>query len=277
MNLVRTTHGLAVQIPGQEQLLLRQLIGIGMNYAAHAKEQGKGAPERPVIFTKNPLSACLTGDEIVIPRICQDREQVDYEAELAVILKHPHDKPLRDIPKADALSCVLGYTCANDVSARWWQKDGAGGQFCRGKSFDTFCPLGPQVVPSAQHEKARARDVVRSGIYDASSQTELIEDPQSLCLVCRLNGQTVQDAPTNDMIFDVATLIAECSRGTTLLPGTVILTGTPNGVGMARTPQIFLKHGDVVEIFIPGIGVLKNKVRAEQEAEHSRATNRLPT
>ena len=239
MNLIRTSLGVSVELPGGT-LLLRHIIGIGMNYAAHAREQGKGAPERPVLFTKNPMSAALSGESIVIPRICQDRPQVDYEAELAVILMHPQGKPLRDIPKSEALSCVLGYCPANDVSARWWQKDGAGGQFNRGKSFDTFCPLGPVVTPAAR-----------------------VPDPQALRLLCRLNGETMQDTPTSDMIFDVATLIAECSRGTTLLPGTVILTGTPSGVGMARTPQVFLKAGDRVEIEIPGLGVLANSVTAE--------------
>lgn len=263
MNLIRTPLGIAVQTPG-DQLLLRHIIGVGMNYAAHAKEQGKGSPERPVLFTKNPMAACLSGDEIVIPKVCQDREQVDFEGELAVILRHPLDRPLRDIPKAEALSCVLGYCCANDVSARWWQKEGAGGQFNRGKSFDTFCPLGPQVVASVQREMAKPTSVLKSGMYDSGDSVKPIEDPASLRLVCRVNGQTMQDTPTSDMIFDVATLISEITRGTTLLPGTVILTGTPSGVGMARTPPVFLKHGDIVEVFIPGIGVLKNRVRVEK-------------
>lgn len=239
MNLLRTPHGVAINTPG-EPTLIRHIIGIGMNYAAHAREQGKGAPERPVLFTKNPYAASLHGEAIVIPKICQDRPQVDFEAELAVILKHPQDKPLRDISKADALSCVLGYCPANDVSARWWQKEGAGGQFNRGKSFDTFCPLGPVVTPASA-----------------------VKDPQGLRLICRLNGQVMQDTPTSDMIFDVATLIHECTRGTTLLPGTVILTGTPSGVGMARTPQVFLKAGDTVEIEIPGLGALVNRVEME--------------
>lgn len=231
MKLQRHAYGVAVEVPGSDPVLIRHIIGIGMNYAAHAKEQGKGAPERPVLFSKNPLAACLSGDTIVIPRICQDRPQVDFEGELAVILKSPGNRPLRDVPKDEALSCVLGYCCANDVSARWWQKEGAGGQFNRGKSFDTFCPLGPIVTAGSA-----------------------VKDPQALRLICRVNGMVMQDTPTADMIFDVATLIAECTRGTTLLPGTVILTGTPSGVGMARTPAVFLKAGDVVEVEISGLG-----------------------
>jgi 2-keto-4-pentenoate hydratase/2-oxohepta-3-ene-1,7-dioic acid hydratase in catechol pathway len=240
MNLRRTAYGVGVE-HGGEVVQIRHIIGIGMNYAAHAREQGKGAPERPVLFSKNPMAASLHGESIVIPRICQDRPQVDFEAELAVILGSYRGGPIRDVPKADALACVLGYCPANDVSARWWQKEGAGGQFNRGKSFDTFCPLGPTATPASA-----------------------VKDPQGLRLICRVNGVVMQDTPTSDMIFDVATLIAECSRGTTLLPGTVILTGTPSGVGMARTPPVFLKEGDVVEVEIPGLGTLRNSVVMER-------------
>jgi len=135
---------------------------------------------------------------------------------------------------------VLGYTCANDVSARWWQKEGSGGQFYRGKSFDTFCPVGPRLVPASQ-----------------------IADPSQLRVSCKVNGVVMQDAPTSQMMFPVQKLIAELSRGTTLLPGTIILTGTPSGVGMARTPPVFLKAGDVVEVEIDGFGVLRNTVNEE--------------
>ncbi|MCH7961202.1 MAG: fumarylacetoacetate hydrolase family protein, partial [Planctomycetes bacterium] len=141
------------------------------------------------------------------------------------------------VPENEALSHVLGYCCANDVSARWWQKKGSGGQFCRGKGFDTFCPLGPRLVTA-----------------------ETVGDPQTLRIICRLNGTVMQDESTARMIFPVATLIAELSRGTTLVPGTVILTGTPSGVGMARTPPVYLRAGDVVEVEIERIGVLRNPV-----------------
>ncbi|NUQ67453.1 MAG: fumarylacetoacetate hydrolase family protein [Phycisphaerales bacterium] len=241
MNLKRTEFGVGVMLPEGEILPIRHIIGIGMNYAAHAIEQGKGVPERPVLFSKNPYACGLSGEEIVIPRVCQDRPQVDFEAELGVIVgRHPSGRFVRDVSESEALACVLGYVTANDVSARWWQKDGAGGQFNRGKSFDSFCPIGPAVVPGAT-----------------------IADPQNLRLTTKVNGEVMQDANTSDMIFPVRTLIAEISRGTTILPGTLILTGTPSGVGFARKPQVFLKQGDVVDIEVEGIGMIRNSVREE--------------
>jgi len=252
MNLIHHDHALAVQTPAGP-LPLRYLIGIGRNYADHAKEQAAEVPTRPMVFTKAPACAILNNEDIIIPRICQDPvtggDQVDFEAELAVIIggggasSGGGASPARlckDVSKTDALSFILGYTCANDISARWWQKEGSGGQFCRGKSFDTFCPLGPRVVPAAE-----------------------IPDPQSLRVQCRVNGATMQDASTKDMIFSVASLISDLSRGCTLHPGTVILTGTPSGVGMARKPPVWLKHGDTVEVEVSSIGILRNRVRAE--------------
>jgi len=236
MNLIRSEFGVSVELPGGKQLPIRHIIGVGMNYAKHALEQGKGVPERPMLFTKNPMSACLNGDAIVVPKICQDRPQVDFEVELGVVI----GEKTKDIAKADALKAVLGYCSANDVSARWWQKDGSGGQFCRGKSFDTFCPIGPTLVPASE-----------------------VKDPQNLRLTTRVNGEVLQDANTSDMIFDVATLIHEISRGTTILPGTLIVTGTPSGFGFARTPPRFLEQGDIVEIEVGNLGVLKNPVRFE--------------
>ncbi len=249
MHLIRSQFGLSVERPGQESLPIRHIIGIGMNYAAHAREQGKAPPERIVYFTKNLSALALDGDAIVVPKICQDREQVDFEAELAFIIDAPRvgrtgqPVPIRDVPKAEALNFVLGYTTANDVSARWWQKDGAGGQFCRGKSFDTFCPLGTRLVAPEALGNAR--------------------DGSGLRIQCRVNGTVMQDSSTSDMIFDVPTIISELSRGTTLLPGTLFLTGTPQGVGMARTPPAFLKHGDSVEVEIERLGTLRNTVRFE--------------
>lgn len=236
MKLIRTRFGVAVEglgSAGEAQVPVRHIIGIGRNYPEHAKEQGAAVPQRPMVFTKNPMAACLHGDEIRVPKVCQDREQVDFEGELAVVI----GTAARDVPLEAALGHVLGYCCGNDVSARWWQKEGSGGQFCRGKSFDTFCPLGPALVPAAE-----------------------VGDPQSLRITTRVNGATMQDASTSEMYFGVATLISELSRGTTLLPGTVILTGTPGGVGMARTPPVWLKHGDVVEVEIERVGVLRNRV-----------------
>ncbi|MEO1584706.1 MAG: fumarylacetoacetate hydrolase family protein [Planctomycetota bacterium] len=235
--LVRTDAGVAVD-RGSSQLQVSHIIGIGRNYADHAAEMGGDVPERPMYFTKNPASACLHGDAIRIPPICRDEatggpEQVDYEAELAVII----GERCRDVPEDRAFEVVLGVTCANDVSARWWQKTGAGGQFCRGKSFDTFCPIGPAV-----------RTIDEVG------------DVQSLPIACRVSGETMQSASTSQMIFSVARLISELSAATTLLPGTAILTGTPSGVGHGRDPRRYLRAGETVEVEIARIGVLKNIV-----------------
>jgi 2-keto-4-pentenoate hydratase/2-oxohepta-3-ene-1,7-dioic acid hydratase in catechol pathway len=241
MKLVRSDLGVGVEAPGRGIVPIRHIIGIGMNYAAHAKEQGKGVPERPVLFTKNVMAACLSGDAIRVPRVCQDRAQVDFEAELGVVIGwRASGEMVRDVPKSEALSCVLGYVAANDVSARWWQKEGAGGQFYRGKSFDTFCPIGPEVVEPSR-----------------------VGDPQKLRIRCRVNGEVMQDSNTSDMIFDVATLIAEISRGHTIVPGTLMVTGTPSGVGMARTPAVFLKSGDEVEVEVERVGVVRNRVEFE--------------
>jgi 2-keto-4-pentenoate hydratase/2-oxohepta-3-ene-1,7-dioic acid hydratase in catechol pathway len=244
MTFLRTQHGIAIQGPSGV-MPIRHIIGIGRNYADHAREQAADVPTRPMVFTKNPASASLHGDDIVIPKVCQDPatggDQTDFEAELCVIIgPGPNGKLCRDVPAPSSSTFIFGYTCANDVSARWWQKEGSGGQFCRGKSFDTFCPLGPRIVPAAE-----------------------VPDPQNLRIRCRVNGQTMQDASTSQMIFPVATLIADLSRGTTLLPGTLILTGTPSGVGMARKPPVWLKAGDAVEVEIEKIGILRNTVRAE--------------
>jgi len=210
------------------------VFGIGRNYAEHAREMSGGVPKRPVVFMKNPAAVIGDGEVIRIPPICcEPREQVDYEGELAVII----GRDARDVGEAEALSYVGGYAAANDVSARWWQKQGAGGQFVRGKSFDTFCPIG------------------------AVMSAEQVPDPQALHLVTRLNGDVVQDASTSDMIFPVTRLIEELSRGMTLLAGTVILTGTPAGVGAARTPPRFLRDGDVIEITIDNVGHVRNPVQ----------------
>ena len=179
----------------------------------------------------------LHDDQIAIPPCCMDEAtggpQVDYEGELAVII----GTPARDVPVADAMEYVLGYCCANDVSARWWQKNGAGGQFVRGKSFDTFCPLGPIVVPASQ-----------------------VGDPSALTLTTTLNGEIVQKAPTSTMLYNIPDIVSRLSTGATLPAGTVVLTGTPSGVGAARIPPRFLQPGDVVEVSISRIGTLRNRV-----------------
>lgn len=215
------------------RMLPPAIFAIGRNYAEHAAEMGGVALARPLVFMKNPASVVGDGEAIVIPPICREPgPQVDFEGELAVII----GRDCRDVPASKALDFVRGYACANDVSARWWQKEGSGGQFCRGKSFDTFCPLG-RVVPAAE-----------------------IGDPQSLAIRTRLNGTVMQDSNTRLMLFPVATLVAELSRGTTLLAGTVILTGTPAGVGAARKPPVFLRAGDMVEVEIERVGSLSNPV-----------------
>ena len=214
------------------------ILAIGRNYAEHAAEMKGTVSEKPVVFMKNPASVIGDGEAIVIPRICDEpagTEQVDFEGELAVIV----GRDARDVKDADAMEFISGYAIANDVSARWWQKQGSGGQFVRGKSFDTFCPLS--------HVTSR----------------EKIPDPQKLRIETRLNGEVMQDASTSTMIFPVRTIIAELSRGMTLLRGTVILTGTPAGVGAARTPPRFLRAGDIIEIAITGLGSLRNPVKHE--------------
>lgn len=227
----------SIVFDGRGVLPIVQIIGIGRNYAAHADEQGAPRPERPLVFTKNPSSVVLDGDPIVIPDPCAEREQVDYEGELAVVL----GADCRDITEDEALAPggpVLGCCVANDISARWWQKEGAGGQFFRGKSFDTFCPLGPHVTPLAD-----------------------VPEPQALTITTTLSGEVMQHDTTDKMLFPVRRIIAELSRATTLPAGTVILTGTPSGVGMAREPQRYLRDGDRVTVTIEGLGSITNPVR----------------
>ena len=212
------------------------IIAIGRNYADHAAEMGTKTDERPMVFMKNPASVCRSHDVIVIPRVCREGgPQVDYEGELAFEIA----RDCRDVPEAEAMSVIAGYRVANDVSARWWQKTGSGGQFCRGKSFDTFCPM---------------TDLVPAGA---------VADPQNLDIETILNGQTVQKANTRLMVFPIKYLVTELSRGMTLLAGTIVLTGTPAGVGAGRNPPLFLKDGDTVEVKIAQVGHLVNKVREE--------------
>lgn len=212
----------------------RQVIGIGLNYRRHATETGMPLPAYPVVFHKTLNSVQSPDGPIVLPAGVQC-EKADYECELAVVI----GRDAKDVPPERALDHVFGYTCANDVSARDWQLERGGGQWSYGKSFDTFCPLGPVIV---------TRDE--------------IADPNDLEIRTRLNGVTVQDWRTDDMIFDVRALIAFLSAGTTLLAGTVILTGTPHGVGMAQQPPRWLVPGDEVVVEIEGIGSLRNHVTA---------------
>jgi 2-keto-4-pentenoate hydratase/2-oxohepta-3-ene-1,7-dioic acid hydratase in catechol pathway len=211
------------------------VLCIGLNYRRHALETHAAIPDYPVLFMKNPSAVQNPGDPIALPRHLRS-DKVDYEAELAIVI----GRKCRNVLRADALGYVLGYTCANDVSARDWQKERGGGQWCRAKGFDTFCPLGPRLVTPDE-----------------------LPQPNALRIRTLVDGEVLQDSNTGDMIFDVPALIEFLSGSTTLLPGTVILTGTPQGVGMARTPPRWLKPGDSVTVAIEGIGALTNPVVEE--------------
>ena len=208
---------------------------IGLNYRKHAEEGNAPIPEFPVVFMKSKASVQDPGGPIELPRHLRS-DEVDYECELAIVI----GRKCKNVPKEKALDYVLGYTCANDVSARDWQRARGGNQWSRAKTFDTFCPLGPCLVTADE-----------------------ISNPNALTIRTVLNGEVMQDWNTNDMIFDVPALISYLSGSTTLLPGTVILTGTPHGVGFARKPPVFLKAGDTVSIEISSIGTLTNPVIEE--------------
>jgi 2-keto-4-pentenoate hydratase/2-oxohepta-3-ene-1,7-dioic acid hydratase in catechol pathway len=212
-----------------------QVLCIGLNYKQHAAETGAKISEFPILFVKGINTLQNPGDPIVLPRHMRS-DEVDYECELAVVI----GKPCKNATRENALDYVLGYTCCNDVSARDWQIARGGGQWCRGKFFDTFCPLGPCLATPDE-----------------------IPDPNSLNISTTLNGRVMQSSNTRDMIFDVRTLITFLSGSTTLLPGTVILTGTPQGVGMAQKPPRWLAAGDAVDIQVERIGTLSNPVVAE--------------
>ncbi len=213
---------------------------IGLNYRLHARETGVDLPPYPVVFMKNPGAALAHQEAIQIPASCVKVPEVDFEAELGVIIK----SPVKNVSEAQALDHVLAFTCANDVSARRWQKKGGGGQWVKGKSFDTFCPFGPAMVTLDE-----------------------IKNPQELGIECRVNGKVMQKSNTRDMIFSVAQIISFLSLSTTLLPGTLILTGTPSGVGFVRTPPVYLGPGDQVEIQLERIGTLANPVVSEQAGD----------
>ena len=235
-----TDSPLAGGVPAGEPVAVHRLLApleptnilaIGLNYRRHAEESNMPVPERPILFIK-PTSTVIGPEEAIVLPV--DSNEVDYEAELAIVI----GRAARDVSEADALDYVLGYTCANDVSARDWQLR-LDRQWARGKSFDTFCPLGPAIVT-----------------------TDEIPNPDALAIQMRVSGETLQSSQTSDLIFSVPEIIAYLSRGMTLLPGTIILTGTPEGVGMGRTPQRWLRPGDVCEVEVEGIGILRNLVAA---------------
>jgi len=212
-----------------------QILCIGLNYRRHAEETKARIPERPILFIKGINTLQNPGDPILLPTHLRS-DEVDYECELAVVI----GRSCKNVSRERALEYVLGYTCANDVSARDHQIKLGGGQWCRGKFFDTFAPMGPRLV---------TRDE--------------IADPNALKIATILNDDRVQDWTTRDMIFDVPALIEYLSGSTTLPAGTVILTGTPHGVGMAAKPPRWLRPGDIVSVEIEGIGTLTNPVRNE--------------
>ena len=209
----------------------RDIVAIGLNYRPHADESGFEYPDAPIIFLKAGSSVLAPDEPIVLPHMIPD--EVDYEAELAVVI----GRTAKNVDEADALKFVMGYTCGNDVTARDAQAR-LDKQWARAKSCDTFCPLGPCIV---------------TGL-----------DPMELRVQSRLNGKVMQDADTSDLIFSVAKLVSYISHNKTLRPGDVIMTGTPGGVGFARKPPVFLRDGDVIEVEIDGIGVLRNPVIAEK-------------
>ncbi len=202
---------------------------IGLNYKEHAAELGNTVPDEPLAFLKPSTAVIGPGDDIVLPEMAPD--EVDYECELAVVI----GRACKNVSEADARDYVLGYTCANDVTARdcQYRRDK---QWARAKGFETFCPLGPWI------------------------ETEL--DPDRADVATALNGRVMQKSNTSDMIFPVRRLVRHCSRIGTLLPGTVILTGTPPGVGYGKNPRVHLRAGDTVEISVGGVGTLRNGVRA---------------
>ncbi len=210
------------------------IFAIGRNYRAHAAETGSQVPEKPMIFVKPTTAVIDPGATIILPAAAPG--EVDFEAELAIVI----GRTARCVPESAALEYVLGYTVANDVSARDCQRNDK--QWARAKGFDTFCPLGPCIV----------------------TRDEL--DPGNCPIRSRLNGQLMQNSSTSNMIHSCARLVSYLSEQFTLLPGTLILTGTPEGVGMARTPPVFLKAGDLIEVEVEGIGTLRNPVAADTAA-----------
>ncbi|MEW4454436.1 fumarylacetoacetate hydrolase family protein [Bremerella sp. JC817] len=210
----------------------QKILCIGLNYADHAAETGATVGDEPVVFNKFPTCLRAHRQAIELPAVS---DQIDYEAELVVVI----GRAGRNIPQAEAMSHVAGYTIGHDVSCRDWQKGKPGKQWLLGKSFDSFAPLGPEIVTADE-----------------------IEDPHNLRIQCRLNGETMQDSSTSQLIFRIDFLISYLSQVCTLKPGDLIYTGTPPGVGMARKPPVFLKPGDICEIEIEKLGILSNPVIA---------------
>jgi 2-keto-4-pentenoate hydratase/2-oxohepta-3-ene-1,7-dioic acid hydratase in catechol pathway len=209
-----------------------KIVCVGLNYRSHAEEQSRPVPDRPMLFAKWATALIGPGDPIVLPPISS---AVDYEAELGVVI----GSRLKGVSVENALEGVRGYLCANDVSARDLQR--ADKQYTRGKSLDTFCPIGPELVPAAE-----------------------VPDPGALRIRCLVNGEVRQDSTTADLIFSVPELVAFTSEAITLEPGDLLLTGTPSGVGEFRDPPLYLADGDEVTVEIEGVGTLTSPVRARE-------------
>lgn len=205
------------------------VICIGLNYRDHAIETGAEIPTEPVVFSKLKGTLCAHGDDVPLPAVSHE---VDFEAELVVVI----GKTAQNVPREKAAEHIFGYMCGHDVSARDWQKGRPGGQWLLGKSFPHFAPVGPCIVPS-----------------------QFVANPHELNVRLRLNGELMQDSSTKQLIFNTSELIAHLSQCTILRPGDLIFTGTPPGVGAARTPPVFLKSGDVCEVEVEGLGVLRNR------------------
>jgi 2-keto-4-pentenoate hydratase/2-oxohepta-3-ene-1,7-dioic acid hydratase in catechol pathway len=212
----------------------RKILCIGLNYRDHAIETKAPIPEEPIVFCKMPTAMIGPDEAIVLPRVSSE---VDYEAELVLVI----GQKMKSVSEADAATGIFGYSVGHDVSARDWQKGKPGKQWFLGKSFDTFAPLGPAIVTADE-----------------------VPDTSRLRIQCRINGETLQDSTTQELIFKPAQLVSYISQVMTLDAGDVIYTGTPPGVGMARTPARFLKEGDVVEIEIESVGLLSNPVVQEK-------------
>jgi 2-keto-4-pentenoate hydratase/2-oxohepta-3-ene-1,7-dioic acid hydratase in catechol pathway len=226
----------AVRFPATQVRLLppipdpRKIVCLGLNYKDHAAESGAQIPKEPILFSKYATALVGPGDNIVVPAVSQE---VDFEAELVIVV----GRRGRNLSTDAASQYVAGYTVGHDVSARDWQLKKDGKQWMVGKTFDTFAPIGPHLVTADE-----------------------VGDPHKLRISLRLNGQTMQDSNTEQMIFGVGPTLAYLSQVFTLEPGDLIFTGTPPGVGFARKPPVFLKGGDVVEVEIEKLGVLRNPV-----------------
>lgn len=208
-----------------------KVVCLGLNYSDHAAESGAEIPDEPVVFCKATTAVIGPGEPIVLPEVS---EKVDYEVELAAVI----GRPVKNVSAEEAMDHVAGYTVLCDVSARDYQHDKPGGQWYLGKSFDTFCPLGPWIVTR-----------------------EEIPEPHELDLRCEVSGEVLQSSNTSQMIFRIPEIIAYLSRVFTLEVGDIVATGTPHGVGAARTPPRFLRSGDNVRCTVEGIGTLENPVR----------------